>query len=128
MIPEDGKGGLPEAQKESQSVSLCTAPTSPSLKTLINSTTRKKSKQNKPAVFIKAAVMCISEYTQIPVNVCFRRGGPQRKHSVRTCVRGCQVRLQRLRCDVSHLIMDTCFLPSPQCTANMCDARVSVSA
>lgn len=24
--------------------------------------------------------MCISEYTQIPVNVCFRRSGPQRKH------------------------------------------------
>lgn len=29
--------------------------------------------------------MCIWEYTLIPVNVCFRRGGPQRKHCM--CVR-----------------------------------------
>lgn len=59
------------------------------------------------AVFIKAALMCISVYIQIPVNVCLHPGGPQRKH--RWCVCGCQVRLWRLHLDVSHLITDLCF-------------------
>lgn len=36
------------------------------------------------------------------------------------CVRGCQVRLQHLCCDVSHLITDTCSLLSPLHTANIC--------
>lgn len=33
----------------------------------------------------------------------------------RMCVCGCQVRLEHLRCDVSHLIMDTCFRLSLPC-------------
>lgn len=64
-----------------------------------------------------------SEYTQIPVSVCLCRGGPRRKRCL--CVRGCQVGLQHLHCDVSHLITDTRFLLPLPCAANMrgCGAR-----
>lgn len=57
--------------------------------TCLNANTNKvnnyKKRKNKPVVFIKAAVMCTSEYTKILVRVCFCRSGPQCKHSM--CVR-----------------------------------------
>lgn len=85
---------------------------------------KKNKTKKKTSVFIKAPVVCISEYTQIPVSVCFC--GPQRKYCM--CVCDCQVRLEHLCCDVSHLIMAPRFLLSPLCAANVCDACMSVRA
>lgn len=127
---EDGKKTSGQAQKNSRSISLCTAPTSTSFKTLIKSTRESQNKRKR--LYSLKLPLCASQdmlrYLSTSASVAVVHDANITSVYVCTCVRGCQVRLQHLRCDVSHLIMDTCFLLSPPCTANMCDACMSVRA
>lgn len=119
--------GAPD--KDSQSITFSTAPTATCFKNTDKFNDKKKANAKTNQLYSLKPLLCApSEYTKIPVKVCFRCGSPQREHCM--CVR--VYTAVRWDCSIYAVMCHTWLwihvsLLSPLHTANMCDACASAS-